>query len=610
MYTLEIISNLFRLLDRKTKIKYIWLQIFFLISGLIQIAGVASIAPFIGVVSSPAIIQSNEILFSIYNAFGFTSNQEFIIAFAFASLVLITVSNLISGITLWFTLRFSIHIGNKLQNDLFHNLLGREYIYHKVNNHSRAIALINQEAPRFVYMVLQPFLNLTSQLFIAVIIVVGLFALDPIIATSAGLIIGGAYLATYIQLKRSLLHHGGIISERNTGVQATLSEAFLGIKEIIMGNKEDVYKKKFEYYNRRGLVSVSFIALASDLPKLVVETIAFAAILLLAINLILSDLGASQVVSTLSLYGLAGYKLLPAMQQIYKSLSTISAHGAVVIKLADELEHQVVGRPLKTPKFEGEVESIKLSDVSFIYPSSGKKALSAINAIFKKGRINVIAGSSGSGKSTLADIVLGLLRPGQGGLMVNGREIYQAPSIASYQTTIGYVPQNIFLTNESVLANVAFGVDISVISSAKVMQALKLANAEEFCLELPQGLDTILGQDGKLLSGGQRQRIGIARALYHDTKVLILDEPTSALDIHSEHDFLQCLHKLKDKYLIILISHSPSIIKMSDHIYLMNAGKLIADGNYRELMGNSSEFVEMMNKASLSPESKKQDGCS
>jgi len=600
MYTLEIISNLFRLLDRKTKVKYIWLQIFFLISGIIQIAGVASIAPFIGILSSPDVIQSNQMLHSVYSFFGFASNQEFMIAFAFTSLALIALSNLISGISLWFTLRFSIHMGNKLQNDLLHSLLHREYIYHKVNNHSSAVAMINQEAPRFVYMVLQPFLNLTSQLFITVLIVVGLFILDPIIATSAGLVIGGAYLVTYVQLKRSLLYHGRVITERNIGVQATLTEAFLGIKEIIIGNKEGVYKKNFEYYNRRGLVSGSFIALAGDIPKLVVETIAFGAILLLAINLILSGLDASQVVSTLSLYGLAGYKLLPAMQQIYKSLSSISAHGSVVIKLANELDSQVVVvNPKKTLKFEDEIESIQLSNTSFMYPNSKKNALSNVNARFEKGRINVIAGSSGSGKSTLADIALGLLRPSHGVLAVNGREVDQLSSIASYQSTIGFVPQNIFLTNDSVLANVAFGDDVSIISRAKVMRALKLANAEEFVLELPLGGDTVLGQDGKLLSGGQRQRIGIARALYHDTKVLIFDEPTSALDIHSEHNFLQCLSELKDRYLIILISHSPSVIKMSDNIYLLNAGELIAAGDYRELMVNSPEFVEMMNKASL-----------
>ncbi len=597
MYTLEIISNIFRLLDRKTKIKYIWLQLFFLVSAIIQIAGVASIAPFIGLISSPDIIQSNETLLSIYSYFEFSNNREFIVAFAVASMLLIVVSNLVTALTIWLTVRFSIHVGSKLQNDLLGNLLDRDFIYHKTYDSSKEIALINQEAPRFVYMILQPFLNLTCQLFVAITIVIGLIILDPVVAMSAGIIIGGAYLVTYIQLKRSLLHHGKVITERNNGVQAVLSEAFLGIKEIIIGNKQGVYKKRFDYYNRRGLVSSSFLNLAADLPKLIVETIAFSAILFLAISLLVSDVGAGQIVSTLSLFGLAGYKFLPAMQQIYKSLSTISAHGSVVMKLNKELEYKVNVTPSNKQKFEENVESIEFCDVSFEYPNATKCALSLVSAAFEKGKINVIAGSSGSGKSTLADIALGLLVPSNGVCRVNGCKIDQV-AMHSYQSIIGYVPQAIFLTNDSVLANIAFGVESLEVSRDRVMLALKLANAEEFVSELPHGVDTVLGQDGKLLSGGQRQRIGIARALYHDTKVLVLDEPTSALDIHSENDFLKCLHALKHSYLIILISHSSSVIKTSDNIYLMDSGKLIASGCYDELVENFPQFIKAMDEVS------------
>ncbi len=598
MYVFEVIKEVFCLLDKATKRKYILLQLFFLISALIQVLGVASLAPFIGILSNPDIIQSNEVLVMLYGYFNFSSNTEFIVAFAIASLALIVISNLLAGVTLWLSFQFSIHFGNKLQNNLFHNLLGRDYIYHKVSNHADAIALINQEAPRFVYMVLQPLLILTSQLFIAFIILFGLIMLDPIVATVAGVVIGGAYLITYILLKRSLLSHGKVVSERNSGVQSVLSEAFVGIKEIIIGSKEGTYEKKFEYYNRRGLVSQSSIALAGDLPKLIIETISFGAILLLAISLLLSESNIAQIVSMLSLYGLAGYKLLPAMQQVYKSLSSISANGAVVMKLGRELEYQINIKSANVPKYEENLKSIELCKVSFTYPNSSVEVLSSISAVFKKGNINVIAGLSGSGKSTLADIALGLLVPGSGEFIVNG-SVMDQKKLASYQNIIGYVPQNIFLTNESVLANVAFGVDPSVISEEKVMRALELANACEFILKLPQGIHTILGQDGKLLSGGQRQRIGIARALYHDTKMLVLDEPTSALDIHSEHDFMQCLNDLKHKYLIILISHSPSVIKLSDKIYVMDAGKLKANENYGELMKNSPEFHEMMNKVDL-----------
>ncbi len=596
MYILKIIKALFHLLDKASKRKYLLLQLFFLLSAIIQVAGVASIAPFIGILSNPSVIQTNGILSTIYEYYSFTSNTDFIIAFAAVSLMLIVLSNLFSGITLWLLVKFSIHFGNKLQNSLFHNLLNREYIYHKCSNYTGDIALINQEAPRFVYMVLQPFLILTSQSFIVVIILMGLIAMNPFIAAITGAIIGGAYLLTYILLKRSLMRHGEIVSERNSGVQAVLSEAFIGIKEVLIGSKEEIYERKFEHYNRRGLVSISLIGLAGDLPKLVIETIAFGAILLLAISLLLSEADTSQIITVLSLYGLAGYKLLPAMHQIYKSLTSISANGEVVLRLSNELKHRIKVKHPKAEKLNEHLSTIELRNTSFTYPSSNEKALNSINVEFNKGSINVIAGASGSGKSTLADILLGLLKPSNGELIINGATVNQS-ELSHYQHTIGYVPQNIFLTNESVLANVAFGIEPSEIRKDKVMLALKLANADEFTLNLPQGVNTILGQDGKLLSGGQRQRIGIARALYRDeTQMLVLDEPTSALDIHSEHDFMQSLHHLKDKVLIILISHSPSAIKMSDNIFLIDKGELKSSGNYNDLMANSPAFYNMMNK--------------
>ena len=599
MYILEVIKSVFGLLDKATKRKYIFLQLFSLFSAVIQVAGIASLAPFVGILSNPDVIQSNQILSELYSYFNFSSNTEFITAFAAVSMLLIVISNSFSGLTLWMSLRFSIYFGNKLQNNLFQNILGRDYIYHKTNDHADDIALINQEAPRFVYMVLLPFLHLSSQLFIACVILIGLIALDPMIAAIAGGGLGVAYLLTYVVLKKSLLRNGKIVTERNTGVQAVLSVAFSGIKEIILGRKEAVYEKRFSHFNKRGLTSQSFIALAGDVPKLVIETIAFCGILVLAINLLLSKSDVSHIVSILSLYGLAGYKLLPAMQQVYKSLSSISANGAVVMKISSELSHSISNRRGE-PECVCDIDpsTIGLTMVTFSYPDDTRNALDSIDAVFDKGCINVIAGLSGSGKSTLADLVLGLLKPSSGSLEVNG-SLVEHEMLSSYQNAIGYVPQNVFLTNESIVSNVAFGLDPLAIDREKVVTALKLANAEAFSLELPMGIDTPLGQDGKLLSGGQRQRIGIARALYSEKKVLVLDEPTSALDIHSEHVFMECLNALKDRYLIILISHSPSVMKASDKIYFMGEGKIKGSGTYQGLLESSSEFLNLMSKVEV-----------
>ena len=601
MYILSVIVRVFQILDSKTRVKYVWLQIFFLLSSLIQIIGVASIAPFIGVLSNTSMIHTSPILSWVYDYFLFQSDTKFIIAFAGASLILIFISNLVAGITTWLTFRFAIHVGSNLQNKLFNNLLNRSYIYHKMNDDSNATALVNQEAPRFVYMVLQPFLVMTSQLFIVAVILLGLLIFDPIIAIIAGVVVSGAYLLTYIYLRKSLASHGNIVTERNNGVQATLSEAFIGIKDIKISHNESIYLERFARFNTRGLSSHAFISLAGDLPKLVVETISFGAILLLGILLLTGGSSSGEVMSMLSLYAIAGYKLLPAMQQVYKSVSNISANGAVVMKLANELDKSIITKPVDISRLEYAVDSISTDSVSFKYPNSEQKALNEISVSFRKGTINTIVGPSGSGKSTLADILLGLLNPSQGHLLVNGRVINNE-EIFRYQNSIGYVPQHIFLVNDTIAANVAFGFDIENINNERIIGALKLANALEFVDKLAEGINTHIGQDGKLLSGGQRQRIGIARALYKQTSILILDEPTSALDIHSEHEFMSCLHKLKDEILVILISHRPAAIKLSDNIAIVDGGELTACGSYKYLVANNEDFRKLMQKATAETE--------
>jgi ABC-type multidrug transport system fused ATPase/permease subunit len=596
MHILSVIRSAFGILGKVDLKRFGWLQLFYLVSAMIQVFGVASIGPFISILSNPEVIHSNAVLSWIYANCGLTSDRQFMIASACLSMVLIAVSNLFAGLTYWLTYRFSVHIGSKLQNELFGNLLQRPYIFHKMTDHTAAVAIVNQELPRFVFHVLAPMLNMFSQLLVAMVILVGLLVLDPVIAVSAGLLVGGSYLLTYVLLRKALEKRGRITTERNRGTQATLSEAFIGVKEIKLKGIEQSYVDRFEGYNRRGLDAQAFIALAADVPKLVIESISFGAILLLAVYFLSSGQEPAAIVGMLSLYALAGYKLLPTMQQIYGSISNISAHGEVAKVLADELLQSVDPSPAGIEPLAADITTVGLRSVSFSYPGSEEHALNDISVTFSRGTLNTIAGPSGSGKSTLADVVLGLLQPDSGALLMNGKTL-GGEDLYAYRASIGYVPQHIFLTNDTVMANVAFGVGPQEIDRERVEQALIMANASAFVGRLPLGVDSVLGQDGKLLSGGQRQRIGIARALYHRAKVLVLDEPTSALDIESEHDLMLLLKSLKRDVLIIIISHRPAAIKMSDNISLVDQGKLIANGTYAELQHGDPAFSKLMKLA-------------
>lgn len=595
MYILSVIRSIYAVLNREQKTRMLFMQLFFIFSAIIQVVGIASIAPFIGIISSPESIQTNRILAFIYTTGNFESTQSFIIGFAFISIGMIFISNLVSALTMWLQLKFSIYLGSALQYQLYDKSLNRDYLFHKSNNYNQLIATISADAPRFTYMVLQPYLLMCSHIFVAAIILIGLLFLDPLVAIGSAVIVGGAYLSTYWLIKKSLKKHGDIVTERNRAIQALMSESFIGVKDIKLNALEEKYTSNYQKINKRGLDSTAYIALSGDLPRYAIETVSFSAILLFAVILLKNNADGTNVVSMLSIYALAGYKLLPTMQQIYKSISSMSANGGVAIYLKNQLDIPTpVNKPINVKPLN-DIREVALENISYQYPKSNKPALDNVSVKFTKGQLNTIAGPSGSGKSTLADIILGLLPPASGVLLTNGT-VAQGKDLHAYQRSIGYVPQQIFILDDDVIANVAFGVNRNEVNREKVIAALAHANAMEFVEKLPKGLETNLGQDGKLLSGGQRQRIGIARALYRDNKILVLDEPTSALDIESEHDLMQLLNRLKNEILIIVISHRPAAIKLSDRIVVVAEGKLIANGDYAELYAHNDYFRMMIEK--------------
>ncbi|WP_339668563.1 ABC transporter ATP-binding protein [Dasania marina] len=598
MYILSVIKNTYRILDKKSQKKFITLQVFFAFSAIIQVAGVASLAPFIAILSNPEIIHSNSILSEAYASMEFTSNINFMIAFASLSILLVFFANFISAISLWLLLRFSIYFGCTLQGNLYACYLDKSYLYHKENNYSQLIANISSEAPRFIYMVLQSTLTLTSQLFIAIIILSGLLFLDPALALTSGLLIGCSYALTYAIVKNKLISSGNKITSRNKNIQSILSESFIGIKDLKLNGQIDHYKNKFNSSNKSGLTAMTFISLAGDIPRYVIETICLCAILAFSIFLLLRSNSFDHVITMVSLYALAGYKLLPTMQQIYKSISSISANGTVtdtLLQLLNSLNHPINNN--NDIDLEFKIDSIDILNLSFSYPNTDTPTLKNINCSFKKGHIYAVAGESGSGKSTLADCILGLLPLSSGEIVANTSAINKK-TIASYQSRISYVSQQTFITDDNIINNVAFGYPGEKIDKSKVIDALKLAQAYNFVAQLPKGLETQLGQDGKLLSGGQRQRIAIARALYKKSDVLILDEPTSALDMTTEYDFLETINALKKNFIIIVISHRPASVKMSDFILLVDNGSLIATAPYFELIKNNNKFKLMVTKGS------------
>ncbi len=593
-------NDLVQLLCPRHRIKMYLLQAFFLFSALFQVGGIASIAPFIAVISNPSIVETNSILASLYSAVGATSLGEFLVYFAALIAGVILVSNLVASYSLWLLFRFTVSVGSELQNRLYSKYLSNDYTFFTINNSSTLIANLTQQIPRFVYMVLQPTLQLISQAFIAVIIIIGLLIVDPVLAIISFLVIGGVYSAIYWTVRKRMVGAGDTITEINKIKLLLLNESIAGVKEVKLLGIEHWYIKEFKEAAEHGLNASAYIGLAGDLPKYIVETTVFIAILVLAVYLFTFYGADGQAMSILSFYAMAGYKILPAAQTIYKSTSSLKANGQVINILHRELnkaeKHLSEPGVLSVPAANKTVFTslkIKLEGVDYRFPGKDVLALNKLSLTIPEYNFVSFVGASGAGKSTAVDILLGLLTPENGKLIVGDVEINKG-NVSDWQSHIGFVPQNIFLLDDSIKKNIAFGTLADDIDLERVKRAARRANIAEFVEQLPLGYDTTVGERGGQLSGGQRQRIGIARALYQDPSVLILDEATSALDTVTEKKILNEISQLTRSTTIIMIAHRLSTVINSDTIYVFDKGEIVGHGSYDELTKGNECFRHLM----------------
>jgi len=373
-----------------------------------------------------------------------------------------------------------------------------------------------------------------------------------------------------------------------------VSEAFGGIKEVKLGGLEQPTLSRFDAAAKRFAGTQLTAQVVALLPRFALEIIAFGGILGLVLFLMHRSAGLQAVLPIIALYALAGYRLLPALQMAYDQATKLRFSGAGLDRLHKDLTtHRI--EPVKDAS-TGTVfpqRQISLAGVTFSYPNAERHALEDIYLEIPARSTVGLVGKTGSGKTTAVDIMLGLLRP-QSGTMTVDDVVVTPQNCRAWQKSLGYVPQQIFLADESVAANIAFGVPDKAIDRNAVERAAKIANLHQFIVdELPAGYETIVGERGIRLSGGQRQRIGIARALYHEPRVLILDEATSALDNLTEQAVMDAVHNLSGEITIILIAHRLSTVRECDRIFVLELGRLVGSGTFDELKAGNERFRAM-----------------
>jgi ABC-type multidrug transport system fused ATPase/permease subunit len=379
-----------------------------------------------------------------------------------------------------------------------------------------------------------------------------------------------------------------------------VSEAFGGIKEVKVGGIERHWLSRFDSAARQLARTQLIATIVSQMPRFLLEIIAFGGMLLLLLFLMARGDGLQTVLPIVSLYALAGYRLLPALQLVYRELTILKFTVPALNRLYEDIseqrtEFQNESEPdessqalierLPTPR-----QSIRLENITYTYPNAKTPTLSQLNISIAAQTTVGFVGKSGSGKTTAVDIILGLLKPEAGQLRVDD-VVITAENYGAWQKILGYVPQHIFLSDESIAANIAFGVPRRRIDLQAVERAARIANLHDFVVsELPNGYHTLVGERGLRLSGGQRQRIGIARALYHEPKVIIMDEATSALDNMTELAVMDAVHNLHSSTTVLLIAHRLTTVRDCDHIYLLDHGKVIGEGSYDELSATHARF--------------------
>ena len=569
------------------------LLVMILIMALIDMIGVASILPFMAVVTNPDLIETNIVLNSMFqasNTFGIENNQQFIFALGILLFIILITSLTLKALTVYAQVRFVQMWEYSIGKRLIQEYLQQPYSWFLNRNSADIGKTILSELQQIVGVGLRPMMDLIAKGTVIITLITLLIIVEPKLFLILGFSIGGAYGVIFYLVQNYVNRIGKIRLKSNQSRFTSVSEAFGAVKEVKVGGLEKIYIKLFSNSAKTYARTRTSLQVVAQLPRFILEAIAFGGIILLILYKMNQQGGFINALPVISLYVFAGYRLMPALQQAYASYTQLSFIGPSLDKLYEDLKNL---EPFNENQDQGILslnQAITFKNIYFNYPNTSRMTLKNINLIIPAKSTVAFVGATGSGKTTAIDIILGLLEVNKGSLEVDGKVITKQNS-RSWQKSIGYVPQHIYLSDDTIAANIAFGVDANVINQKTIEKVAKIANLHEFVVdELPKQYQTTVGERGVRLSGGQRQRIGIARALYHNPQVLILDEATSALDNQTEKVVMNSVHSQSKNITVILIAHRLSTVKNCDTIFLLDKGQLKGKGTFEELIKDNDQF--------------------
>lgn len=581
-----------------------------LVLGVVVIAAffsagmVASIMPFLTVLGDPSAIQTQETLAWFYDRFGFSTTYSFLVALGLASLCVILCASLVQVLRVYAVSRFSMMRMHSLSFRLLETYLRQPYAFFRDRHTGEMGTQILAESQQVVTQFFRPAANVVASLLSVVVMVGVLFWVNPFVTLASFAILGAIYGGAYYLSRRKLSRLGDVRHKANKARFRIATEALGGIKDVKLLNRERSYLERFEKPSHDMARTQVIATVVGEVPSYVLQGLALGGMIVLGLVLIDPigvDTGATLggVLPLLGVFAFAGQRLIPELQRLYHGMTQIQFGGAAVRAIhADMFAHDTNDHfPKQRPTPLGLRHDITLDGITYRFPKADHAGLMDVMLTIRAGEKIGVVGGTGAGKTTLADLLLGLNRPQIGTFRVDGVEITDA-NVRAWQQSVGYVPQDIFLIDASIKANIALGLAEGAIDLDRVRSACRIAQLDTFIeTELSLGYETLVGECGVKLSGGQRQRIGIARALYHNASFFVFDEATSALDNVTEQEVMAAINGLPGDKTILIIAHRLSTVKACDTILVLDQGRVVGQGGWDDLLSTNATFKRLAQTA-------------
>lgn len=576
---MDIIKKMRYILDRRQKIQICFLGVLIFIGGLLETVSVSGVLPIAWAIIDPAEMQENKYMQWAMQTLGIQDIQGFIIPLLLALIFLYALKNAFLLLLVYVQNRFIALNRNKLISQVLREFLNRPYEFYLDADIPTVFRLTDSDIPN-VFNILMAMISLVSESVVFVLLCIVMIVTDWKLLLFLLVVFGILSFLIIKVLKPRLAKLG----EKNQSIQSKIAkwriQAIYGIKDVKVLHREAFFADNYEQSGKVGAGYAERHAVLNNLPRLLIETVFMASVLGYIVLYISFGKDASSLVPMLTTFAIAAIRMMPSVNRINTYLTDISFFRPCLDYVYENMNINEISRrtnqtlqPADRSKKMQLQNCIALKDIVYAYPNTDKLIFDKANMIVPYGKSVGIMGPSGAGKSTIVDILLGLLKIREGSITCDGVNIFD--NYPAWLAQIGYIPQSIYLIDESIRNNIAFGIAEKEIDDDCIWQALEEAQLKEFIKGLPEGLDTTIGDRGIRISGGQRQRLGIARALYHNPEILVFDEATSALDNETEAAVMEAINSFHGRKTMVIIAHRLNTIEKCDIIYKVDAGKIV-----------------------------------